>query len=307
MLYRKVKIVIIWAHRRLIALTPAVHLPKPTTSIGICTLLCHDHVFLFLSNIKSLYFFGGILLPVAIIDDGTLTIEDIRLLRKHLINCRIISRQTADNSIPSLLAKFPYALKYWKETKHTLFTHHRKLFEPILLAYFNKCVLLDSDILFFQKPREISDWIKSSNKETLYMSYPTSYIDMHHTINSYTIQAIGRLFDLPFNPYFNSGIVCTYRNRYNLPTIEQTLKMIYQLSLEDQWFGEQLALSAVFSNTNGPRHKSTPLSSEQYVLPSNSRDNNSSPICIHYHSHYKNDMLFPSITSAIRILFKSLL
>lgn len=292
-----------WILGLLILKIQPIGLPNPPSSTGICTLLCHDHVFLFLSNILSLKFFGGIVLPITIVDDGTLTQWDMSLLSNKLKNCVIISRNDADTRIPTLLTKHPFSLKYWRETDRTLFAHHRKLFEPFLLSDYKKYIILDADILFFHPPKKINSWLNSGTNTTLFMTYPLSYIDKHNIISTHTIKAIGQLYNLPMNAYFNSGIVCTYRNTYNLAMIEKGLKMIYALSLETQWFGEQLTLSAVFSNN---RKTATPLPSDRYVVLTDSkRHDDSSTICIHYHSHYKDKMVYQSINLAMKIILKS--
>lgn len=292
-----------WLLTLLIFKIKPIELPRSFSSTGICTLLCHDHVFIFISNIYSLAFFGGITLPVTIIDDGTLTPEDVSLLSKKLIHCSIISRSEANKRIPVLLSKHPFSLKYWKETDRSLFSHHRKLFEPFLLSEYNKCILMDADILFFKPPNEINSWIHSDTHKTLFMTYPSIYINNHSTVSSHAIEAIGRLYHLPVNPYFNSGLVCTSKKLYDLSMIEKALKIIYMLSLETQWFGEQLILSAVFSNN---RKTAKSLPSDRYaVFTDSKRHSNSSIICVHYHSHYKNRMVHQSINLAIKIILKS--
>src|SRR3569833_2664748 len=59
------------------------------------TLTCHDHVFMYITAIKSLLRFVSDL-AVVVHDDGTLTEQDVSKLEHHIVGIKVIRRVEAD-------------------------------------------------------------------------------------------------------------------------------------------------------------------------------------------------------------------
>jgi hypothetical protein len=97
---------------------------------------------------------------VVIHDDGTLT-EDIRRELSRLFQtARIIPRLQADATLDAVLRPFPLVYEY--RGMHPLAL---KIFDMPHYCESGRFIMLDSDVLFFNHPREIMDWVESGAKE----------------------------------------------------------------------------------------------------------------------------------------------
>jgi len=97
---------------------------------------------------------------VTIHDDGTLTSEICTQLKKLLKSVRIISRDEADTKMDKLLLPFPFSHDY--RNKHPLAL---KIFDMPHFCESDRLIVLDSDVLFFKYPREITNWVSKKVSE----------------------------------------------------------------------------------------------------------------------------------------------
>ena len=97
---------------------------------------------------------------VVIHDDGTLTEGTRKQLGAIFKTARIIPRAQADATIEQTLQPLPFAYEY--RGMHPL---GLKLFDMPYYCEAERFIVLDSDVLFFNYPREIMDWIASGAKE----------------------------------------------------------------------------------------------------------------------------------------------
>lgn len=97
---------------------------------------------------------------VVIHDDGTLT-EDIRRELGSLFQkARIIPRTQADATLDKILQPLPFAYEY--RGMHPLAL---KIFDMAYYCDGDRFIVLDSDVLFFNYPREIMDWAGNGARE----------------------------------------------------------------------------------------------------------------------------------------------
>lgn len=210
--------------------------------VGICTLLCHRDVQMFLYNISSFFFATERVFPIYIIDDGTLTNYDKILLKKKL-NAEIESSVSAEVKVIKELAKFPYILKFrCDKNTHQL----KKKLDVLLLNPFNKFIYLDADLLFYKKPEEIIKWIDSENKIGLYSAhnkYPLNFYNNQLEIITHAYRyLLFQDFNPKINPSFNSGLLCLYRNSFDLRKINNVFKIFYISSFINHKLAEEIAL-----------------------------------------------------------------
>ena len=92
--------------------------------------------------------------PIVMHDDGTLSGEACETLRElfgtHLI---IVSRKEADPAMDVLLKAFPFCEEYRRTDTRAL-----KVFDIPQFTGGDRCIVLEPDVLFFQKPVEILTW-----------------------------------------------------------------------------------------------------------------------------------------------------
>jgi len=98
--------------------------------------------------------------PIFIHDDGTLPQEARELIKKLFTNARIIDRKEADAAIEPLLRPYPFCADYRKLHPLAL-----KLFDVPHFTTGDRFFLFDSDLLFFNYPGEILDWVSRGADE----------------------------------------------------------------------------------------------------------------------------------------------
>ena len=97
---------------------------------------------------------------IVIHDDGTLTEDIRRKLAAIFQTARIIPRAQADATLEGVLKPLPFAYEY--RGMHPLAL---KIFDMPYYCEAERFIVLDSDLLFFNHPREILDWVGSGAKE----------------------------------------------------------------------------------------------------------------------------------------------
>jgi hypothetical protein len=93
-------------------------------------------------------------------DDGTLPEAARELFRKLFGNARIIPRDEADTRMDKVLAPYPFCHDY--RNKHPLAL---KIFDFATYTDSDRFIALDSDVLFFNYPREIMEWVATKKAE----------------------------------------------------------------------------------------------------------------------------------------------
>ena len=97
---------------------------------------------------------------VVIHDDGTLPEEGRATFQSLFPTSRIITRAAADEALATVLRPFPFCTDY--RAQHALAL---KVFDIPHFAANNRFLIFDSDLLFFNHPREILDWVASGADE----------------------------------------------------------------------------------------------------------------------------------------------
>jgi len=89
-------------------------------------------------------------------EDGSMPAEGAWELRRLFPRLEIISRSRADEEIHPVLARLPLCTEFRATNALAL-----KLFDMPHFAPGRKFLLLDSDVLFFQRPQELLNWAAS--------------------------------------------------------------------------------------------------------------------------------------------------
>lgn len=233
--------------------------------IGVCTLLCHRDVDMFIYNISSFFYHTGSQFPIYIVDDGSLYRADINKLKKYFT---IIyeSQKSSRGKIKKLLVGYQYLQKF-RFDEHTTFL--KKKFDSILLNPFDKFIYLDADVLFFQKPQVVIDWLKSDSEKSFYATRANHLFNIEDVLydrDTVILQVAFRrlLFkylSLKSNPSFSSSFLCIpHKKIFNLKLLNNIFRLFYETYYAYTYLAEETALGiAVISN------KSKILSQKQYA------------------------------------------
>lgn len=167
-------------------------------------------------SLYSFLYFSG-LKPSAVIihDDGSLEDTDMNTLMSKFSNLRVMSRSDADNKVAGLLNN-EKARRYRKEG-HSLIL---KLVDIFVLSSAPKVMILDSDVLFFNKPEEIIKFIKGmSGSDALISGLPEVFDKFKILVNDEYLRRNGLIGSKI--EFMNSGIIL-----YNKSAL--SLDMLYQ-------------------------------------------------------------------------------
>ena len=187
---------------------------------------------------RSYQFSTGLLWNFVFQDDGTLTQRQMDGLKNLFPLCVVKPRSTADVKMESLLEKWPSCLK--ARQKHIMFM---KMFDPLFYSDADRFILLDSDILFFEKPQEILDWAVGDNPQFLFdpdvknsYSIPVHELEVH--------------FGVKMLEHANAGLAMIPRRRVDLDVVEEYLIRFEKESMHDLWL-EQTAYALLASMSKG--------------------------------------------------------
>lgn len=92
--------------------------------------------------------------PVVLHEDGSLGEGEISIFRRLFPQIRVITRLEADATMLTALQKYPRCAEYRRKMPHGL-----KAFDIPFFCQSDRFLMVDPDVLFFQKPVEILDWV----------------------------------------------------------------------------------------------------------------------------------------------------
>jgi hypothetical protein len=197
---------------------------NPASQTELHTLTCHDHVFMYITAIKSLLRFVSDL-AVVVHDDGSLTPKDIATIEHHVVGIKVIRRSEADEIVGKLLAPYPKTATYRSAVINALeFTDHA------LLAGRDKVIITNSDTLFLRRPDEIIQWLDSDNDEILcvYEKQPVQQAEFLTRMRS------------SFPPHLTLALVCLNKPVVEAAEMEEMMSRVEQT--DSPWFIGQNSL-----------------------------------------------------------------
>ncbi len=182
--------------------------PRITSHVGICTLLCHDHIDFFICNIQSLFYQIKENFPIYVVDDGTLTPQDIHKLNKHF-TLIYESHTSSERRMIKMFKKYENIFEFRFDTDVNPL---RKKLDAFFLNPFDRYIYIDADVLFYDYPKEIVNWLKSDENVILYTAhvpYPINFYDNSEAEMEYSCRLlINEHYSSQIDPSFNSGLLC---------------------------------------------------------------------------------------------------
>jgi hypothetical protein len=246
----------------LLYLLPSQKADLKDKSLGVCILLPHRYVDLFIYSLHSFYYFLGRALPIYIVNDpldkDPLTTRDIELLRKHF--SVIIDSRTAPQ-MKALTKKHPHLYKYRFDLKSAV---SKSKFDALLLNPFQRTISMDSDIIFFRPPTEVIDFILNRRKSLRYVSRVENAQDvfpilrdpelfLRLMLHKYLTQ------DKPhFDPFFTSGLLCIPDKKFiNLRKLDQIFRLFYKVQCAHDWLAEERAVGMMIDSKTSAKLEPT--------------------------------------------------
>lgn len=208
-----------WLPRRNKRLAENIHSSAPVLTDDASKAEIHvltsskDHLML-LWALKSFYHVSGKRYPLVIHDDGSLGDAEAAVLMKHFPNARLIKKAEADAEIKKALVDYPKSLEF-------RFSNHLapKVFDFYHFASRERILLMDSDVLFFEKPEVLINRIEDA--DYLKNSVNADVADAYTVDSAIATEQLGVI--IPSR--FNSGLGLIHRQSLAPGVVEDLLAL----------------------------------------------------------------------------------
>jgi hypothetical protein len=198
-------------------------------------------------------------------DDGTVPLDRLSgALRKMRVEHEIIPRAEADAAVLNSLKGLPLCTRHRSRLSVGM-----KLYDFLHYSRGESFLMLDTDIIFFNRPDEILQWVDGPRNSCWFQRDAAEA----NLIDSTSCQ---RLFGFPLWPKVNVGVCCIPGGVINLLETERFLREARLFDLPDIWTMEQ-TLYALHASQIG-RGGTLPETYELSLSPFRSPD----AVCRHY-------------------------
>lgn len=180
---------------------------KDVGKVAIHTVTCKRDMYMTLFSLKSLLRYEDNV-SVVLHGDDSLDEECADIFRKHIPGCVIWFYEDAKNEIKSSYPEL-YELRQKMRDRYRLdgeYIKQRrawalKLFDTHIFAPTDRIIMLDSDILFLQRPDQLIEWINDENAPAFYTVPEKPNLKIAE-------KAFRRVFpNVPVFDRFNSGLI----------------------------------------------------------------------------------------------------
>jgi hypothetical protein len=191
--------------------------PLSGTTDPLCelhVLTCRGDWLNLIWGLKSFYHFSKRRYALCLHEDGTVPEEGLGQLRHHFPDARLILRPEADERAELELRDYPCSLDFRRTNLLA-----PKVFDFIWYLQADRMLLFDSDLLFFDEPKELLRRVEdpSNNLNTVNGDIASAY-----TVEP---SAIERTVGLQVVERFNSGLGLIHRASMRLNWIEEFLEL----------------------------------------------------------------------------------
>ena len=194
---------------RILLTPPVIDTVDPTCEVHALT--CAGDWQCCMWALKTFYRYSARPYRLCIHEDGTLSPRECEELRRHFPRARLIRRAEADARAESLLRDYPRAAAF----------RRTNLLAPKLLDFLaylesDRLLVLDSDVLFFDRPEALIARIESPERRN---AWNADFGDAYTVTADQVQRALG--FDLVSR--VNSGLGLVHRDSLRLDWIEEFL------------------------------------------------------------------------------------
>lgn len=204
--------------------------------LSIHLLTGRSHLIMLLWSLASFYQQMKIIGPLYIHSDGSLLKQDIDLIRKFFPNVRIIGPEEFLSANQDKLAKYPVIKKF--RTEYSQFFLLKKLIDPYFASDKKFRLIIDSDLIWFQEPKEIEREIKNECQDSL-------MADNNNLCPVYFKDGI-KLSDEKAS--YNSGMVLYQKENFDLRKLTDYLEKIDLNHFQNRHFIEQAGYASCLEN-----------------------------------------------------------
>ena len=266
------------------------HLPASEKEIHM--LSCGKRLTDCLLAYQSFCIYSGRRHPLVIHDDGSILRSDFERLRNLVPDARLVSRAEADSHMSQWLSSYPNCAQFRQDGVFFL-----KLFDFFAFAKSDAFIVLDNDILFFDRPAEVVRWVSTTADKLLFNSE-------HAESFAFPIK---KLVDMGFRPSFallNAGFGLVHRDVLNLELCERFLGKCWDNlnSIRKVHLLEQTSWAVLLEESPRPVELLPPT----YEI-SNEVFRSSGTLMRHYTGFTKHDIMYvEALLSFPKLFFRNL-
>lgn len=219
-----------------------LRLPRPNTESGaeLHLVTGKDYWKLGLWMLASFFHVTQKAWPVVIHDDGSCDSTAYEGIKKVAPFARFIARAEADAELIPQLRPYPKTLELRENLPLSL-----KLVDTGLLSQGPKRIVLDCDMIFFQTPGELLEWVKNGQLPNLFL---TDVADA----SAIAPQKIKEELGIDIVQNLNSGLCALSDGFLDINRIEEALQKTKLLNAERFWTVEQ-TLFAILAGTTASK------------------------------------------------------
>jgi hypothetical protein len=130
----------------------------------------HNHLVRGLAALYTFFHHSGLADRVGVMFhlDGTVTTRQREWLARHVVGAAFTDFPSTDERVRTVLDKYPYCARYYLGRKSCM----TRLVHIPVFARSKRVINLDSDVVFWNRPCEMVDWVRVEN--------PTPFFSMDH-------------------------------------------------------------------------------------------------------------------------------
>jgi hypothetical protein len=202
---------LVWFKKCFLARRILKSAPQPVpidAEFEIHVLACSKDFLCLLWAVRSFYFFSGPIVSLTIHDDGSLQAWHFQILGRLFPGSRVIPKSQSDDEATRFLASFPKCQLSRNQSVYMI-----KVFDFPFYSRGKRIILLDSDVLFFEKPVDLL----SSGQESLFNSdIWTNYL--------FSTKDISSRFGITIPEKINIGLGVMSKECFDLALTEKMLE-----------------------------------------------------------------------------------
>jgi hypothetical protein len=175
--------------------------------LEIHVLACSKDFLCLLWALRSFYFYAGNVAALRIHDDGTLQSWQFDAIGRLFPGSRTFSKSQSDKDVVGFLAPYPNCLKSRLQSFYMI-----KVFDFFLFSQAKRIILLDSDVLFFERPIEL---LAEGRQSVFNADIWTNYV--------YSPREIEKRFGRVVPEKVNVGVGAMNKDCFDLESLEKIL------------------------------------------------------------------------------------
>lgn len=221
--------------KKILKLNKILEKPINNNNLSIHLLTCHRDMVIMIWSVASFYQTSNVIGQLFIHNDGSLTTEDKKIIKKVFPSAKVVETSTFTKDYAAQLDAYP-VLKNFR-TKYKNFSF-KKIIDPYFVSDKKMHLIIDSDLLWFKNPVEIEQEIARGCEKSL-MQKNNSEISVTFKDN----QALDKRL-----VGFNAGIILYSKDNFNMEKFVEFLERIDENVKRNLHFVDQVGHAYCLEN-----------------------------------------------------------